>query len=207
MRAHLADEYQFPLRLDTPDGDPDFTDWAAAATQDLPGRIAEAVADCPMEAQLRAMLGRRVTYLRLLAAGVVVMAGAGAWAWTAGMPLPSVLAAGVAAVSGILGTAVWALQSVQPAVEAAGKALEARREKLREAGLAAVGLATHRFFRRLTEVFNPIRRMHLGEKEAGGANPFGAVRRELESIGGVIDSWAMAENGENSELSGRPASG
>ena len=196
LRSHLANAYDFPLRLDTPSGRPDFAEWAAVATVDVPGRIAEAVADCPVEFSLARRLSTRAAILRGLLLLVAAFAAAGWWAWQASLPMPSVIAAAVAVFSTLLVAAGAAHQGVAATVEDSGRELESHRNRVAESANLAAELATREFFRRLGRVFDPVRKLHLGDPEATGA-PLGAIRRELESIGTTIDEWTKLETRVN----------
>ena len=201
LRSHLAATYEFPLRLDTADGRPDFAEWAGAATVDLPGRVAEAVADCPLEFSLARRLSTRAALLRGLLLLIVALGAAGWWAWRSSLPMPSVIAAAVAMLSAILVTVAAAQQGVAGTVEQSGRELETHRIPVADSARAAAELATREFFRRLGRVFDPVRRLHLGGG-AGTSAPLGAIRRELESIGDTIDHWTLLESRANSGLSG-----
>lgn len=203
LRSHLAATYEFPLRLDTPDGRPDFAEWAAAATVDLPGRVAESVADCQVEFSLARRLSTRAALLRGLLLLIVALGAAGWWAWRSALPMPSVLAAAVAMLSAILVTAAAAQQGVAATVEESGKELETHRACVAEAARSGAELATREFFRRLGRIFDPVRRLHLGGPGTTTA-PLGAIRRELESIGETIDHWTHLESRANSGLSAPP---
>lgn len=203
LRSHLASAYDFPLRLDTPDGRPNFSEWAAAATVDVPGRLAEAVADCQIEFSLARRLSTRAALLRGLFLLIAALGAAGWWAWRASMPMPSVVAAAVAMFSALLVSAGVAQQGVATTIEESGRELESHRPRIAESASAAAELATREFFRRLGRVFDPVRRLNLVGPDGSGA-PLGAVRRELESIGRTIDEWTVHENHANSGLSGSP---
>ena len=196
LRSHLANAYDFPLRLDTPDGRPDFAEWAAVASVDVQGRIAEAVADCPIEFSLARRLSTRAAILRGLLLLTTAFGAAGWWAWSASLPITSVAAAAVAVFSALLVAAGVAQQGVAAIVEESGRELEIHRVRVAESAAAAAELATRDFFRRLGRVFDPVRRLRLGGPETTAA-PLGAIRRELESIGTTIDQWTTLEGRVN----------
>ena len=203
IRAHLAATYDFQLRLDTPDGRPDFAEWAAIATKDMPGRIAEAAADCPLEATLRRRLATRTTILRGLLLLTTTLGAAGIWAWQISLPLPSVVAAAVASLSALLATAGWAQQGIGRLVEESAQAMENHRLRVADIALAAAELATRDYFRRLGHIFDPVRKLHLSGAD-GTSTILGAIRRELESIASTIDDWTTMDNHANYGLSGAP---
>jgi hypothetical protein len=196
LRSHLANAYDFPLRLDTPSGRPDFAEWAAAATVDVPGRIAETAADCPLEFSLARRLSTRVAILRGLLLLIAALGAAGWWAWSISLPPTSVVAAAVAVFSTLLVAAGVAQQGVATTVEESGRELENHRARIAESATVATELATREFFRRMGRVFDPVRKLHLGRPDSTGA-PLGAIRRELESIGTTIDQWTTFDSRVN----------
>lgn len=199
--SHLASTYDFSLRLDTPDGRPDFADWASAATTDLPGRMAEVAAECPLESTLARRLSTRMTVLRGLFLLMAALGGAGWWAWQAALPLPSIMAAAVAMFSALLVAAGIAQQGIASITEECARSMEAHRVRIAESATIATELATREYFRRIGHVFDPVRKLHLSAPDGPGS-PLGAIRRELESIGTTIDEWTRHENRVNYGLSG-----
>lgn len=196
LRSHLANAYDFPLRLDTPTGRPDFAEWAAVATVDVPGRIAEVVADCPVEFSLARRLSTRAAILRGLFLLITALGAAGWWAWSAALPMTSVVAAAVAVFSTLLVAVGVAQQGVAAIVEESGRELEVHRMRVAESAEIATELATREFFRRMGRVFDPVRKLYIGGAGPTGA-PLGAIRRELESIGVTIDDWTALEGRVN----------